>query len=252
MVDFSKFVLGWPVDAGTMITQGFGENPENYAIFGLPGHNGVDFGCVLGTPIRAAANGTVTSAKWDTSSAKGGYGMYVVIDHGGFTTLYAHLSQFVVGAGTKVFKGNTIGLSGNTGNSTGPHLHFTLKIPGKGAPGYSDAVDPMAFFEAISSQQSAVSDQPSSPGTLTNDVRDASHLLATLGKGSKVRLKAGNDYVNIRNGPGLGYVAVGKLLPEDTEKTVVEVDGEWACLLKWAECALWCHTGYLEVVDNGE
>lgn len=236
MFDMTNIVLGWPVDPSTPITQLFGDNPSDYARFGQAGHNGVDFGCPLGTPIRAAAEGIVLSAALD----KTGYGNYIKIEHGDFQTLYGHMSQMLKKTGQSVSKGEIIGYSGSTGNSTGPHLHFELRIPGAILRGYPQgARDPMPFMEAISGQPSAISEEPS-----------ASTLFPTVGEGSKVKLKAGNDYVNIRNGPGLEYAVVGKLLPGDTEKIVLEVSGEWACLLKWEGCTLWCHTGYLEVNGN--
>lgn len=86
--------------------------------------NAVDFGAAIGTTVRASAAGTVIIAK---AGNNGGYGTYVVITHpGGSQTLYGHLSKLSVAAGDKVDQGETIGLSGNTGKSTGPHLHFKI------------------------------------------------------------------------------------------------------------------------------
>lgn len=97
---------------------------------GLHPYNAIDIGVPVGTPVYAAADGRVVTSK-DLTTPGGGYrsyGRYITIDHGGFETLYAHLSQRAVGAGAVVRGGARIGASGNTGNSTGPHLHF-------GAPG---------------------------------------------------------------------------------------------------------------------
>lgn len=83
-------------------------------------HKGVDFGIDVSTPIPATENGTVESAGWDST----GGGNMIVIDHGnGIETAYMHLSQFAVYGGQSVSKGQIIGYSGNTGRSTGPHLH---------------------------------------------------------------------------------------------------------------------------------
>ena len=89
-------------------------------------HSGLDFGGNTGDPIQAAASGTVIQAQNRT-----GYGNTVVIDHGGgWTTLYAHLSRFNVSSGEQVEIGETIGLVGSTGWSTGPHLHFEVRYRG--------------------------------------------------------------------------------------------------------------------------
>lgn len=115
--------LRLPFDGSYVITQLFGENPQYYAQYGLPAHNGVDYGTPVGTPILAAADGFVMDASLDST----GYGLYVKVDHGEHYTLYAHLSVFSVEFGNAVLAGDQLGLSGNTGNSTGPHLHFGLR-----------------------------------------------------------------------------------------------------------------------------
>jgi murein DD-endopeptidase MepM/ murein hydrolase activator NlpD len=93
---------------------------------GLHGHNGVDFGAPIGTPVLASAEGTVIIAR--SSGWNGGYGLYVVVSHAnGTQTLYSHLSQVNVTVGSRVERGETIGRIGNTGKSTGPHLHFEVR-----------------------------------------------------------------------------------------------------------------------------
>ena len=93
---------------------------------GIHGYNGIDIGVPVGTPVMAAANGTVTVARgfgWN-----GGYGQYVVISHpNGTQTVYGHLSSVIVGQGQSVVQGQVIGYSGNTGKSTGAHLHFEVR-----------------------------------------------------------------------------------------------------------------------------
>lgn len=92
-------------------------------------HEGVDFAVPQGTPIYAASDGVVTDAK-----PNGGYGNYVRIEHAdGVATAYGHLSRFAPGVkpGTKVVRGELVGFSGNTGRSTGPHLHFEVLSDGK-------------------------------------------------------------------------------------------------------------------------
>lgn len=93
---------------------------------GLHGHNGVDIAATPGTPIVAAATGRVIVAK--TGGYNGGYGSMVIISHAnGVQTIYAHLRAVYVSSGTTVEQGQTIGEVGNTGRSTGPHLHFEVR-----------------------------------------------------------------------------------------------------------------------------
>lgn len=93
---------------------------------GIHGYNGVDIAASVGTPIVAAAGGQVIIARW--GSWNGGYGNYVVIKHNnGMQTLYAHLNSIGVSQGQWVSQGQSIGTMGNTGRSTGPHLHFEVR-----------------------------------------------------------------------------------------------------------------------------
>ena len=92
------------------------------------GHGGMDLAVPTGTPIRAALGGTVTVSKYNT----GGYGYYVMIDHGnGLATLYGHCSKLLAKVGQTVEAGDIIALSGSTGRSTGPHLHFEARVNGE-------------------------------------------------------------------------------------------------------------------------
>ncbi len=91
------------------------------------GHRALDIGAWLGAPILASDAGYVTYAGWDNT----GYGNLIIIDHGnGFVTLYAHLQTIYVSVGQEVAKGEQIGEMGSTGNSTGPHLHFEVRLNG--------------------------------------------------------------------------------------------------------------------------
>lgn len=92
------------------------------------GHTGMDLAVPTGTSVRAALPGTVTVSTYN----QGGYGYYVMIDHGsGLSTLYGHNSQLLVRVGQTVEAGDVIALSGSTGRSTGPHLHFEVRINGE-------------------------------------------------------------------------------------------------------------------------
>ena len=93
---------------------------------GIHGYNGVDLGAKTGTPIRAAASGKILISR--TGGWNGGYGSYVVIDHGnGTQTLYGHMSRNIATQGASVTQGDVIGYVGSTGLSTGPHLHFEVR-----------------------------------------------------------------------------------------------------------------------------
>lgn len=87
-------------------------------------HEGMDFACDIGTPVYATGNGKVTAAGWHS-----GYGNQIEINHGyGYTTRYAHLSKIIVNQGQEVHRGDLIGYSGNTGKSTGPHVHYEVRL----------------------------------------------------------------------------------------------------------------------------
>ncbi|MFJ8017258.1 peptidoglycan DD-metalloendopeptidase family protein [Streptomyces sp. NPDC096339] len=103
-------------------------------------HTGVDFIASSGTTVRAVGAGTVVSAGWG-----GAYGNEVVIRHAdGNYSQYGHLSSLSVSVGQSVTAGQTIGLSGSTGNSTGPHLHFEIRT----GPSYGSDIDPLSYLRA--------------------------------------------------------------------------------------------------------
>lgn len=124
--------LSWPCSGPLTSPFGYRVHP----IFGVEiSHAGIDIGVPEGTPIHAADSGTVIEADWIS-----GYGYAVIIDHGnGIQTLYAHNSSLLVGAGQSVSKGEVVAYSGQTGNVTGPHCHFEVRI--NGSP-----VDPMGYL----------------------------------------------------------------------------------------------------------
>ncbi len=117
-------IFSWPV-TGT-ITSPFGWRSNPFG--GAPEfHQGLDIAAPTGTTVTAAAGGTVIMAQW-----YGGYGNYILIDHGGgYSTGYGHLSAIYVSQGQTVSRGQAIGAVGSTGQSTGPHLHFEVRINGK-------------------------------------------------------------------------------------------------------------------------
>ncbi len=129
----------WPLPCSTRVTSRFGNRADPFT-GETRYHSGIDidgFGND-GAPVVAAASGTVITASYD-----GSYGNYVVIDHGGTSTVYAHMSGLAVSYGQTVSQGQTIGYVGATGRATGTHLHFEVYV-GDGR------VDPAQYFSGIS------------------------------------------------------------------------------------------------------
>ena len=126
---FGKGILGLPIDGG-VITQGYGQTDfaKNTDVYKNGFHNGIDFRAAIGTPIKSADSGRVKSTgNSDLVCPRGSYGKWVLIEHPNkLTTLYAHLSLIRVDIGQTVQRGAIIGYSGNTGYTTGPHLHFVV------------------------------------------------------------------------------------------------------------------------------
>lgn len=118
--------LMWPLPGYSRISSSFG--PRNHPIYNIVKmHYGIDIPAPTGTKIYAAYNGEVAAAKYSSSM-----GNYVLIDHGNqLYTIYMHQSKMLVSAGDKVKKGDVIGLVGSTGDSTGPHLHFGVRLNGE-------------------------------------------------------------------------------------------------------------------------
>ncbi|KRE93593.1 hypothetical protein ASG76_14200 [Nocardioides sp. Soil774] len=132
----SSGLLAHPVDGYVTSPFGYRIHPI-YHYWGL--HDGVDFGGGCGTPLKAAAPGRVVASYWSDV-----YGHRLVVDHGvlagkGIATIYNHASSYTVGVGAQVSEGQVIGYEGDTGWSTGCHLHFTVMANGQ-------AVDPMNWF----------------------------------------------------------------------------------------------------------
>ena len=123
-------LFNWPVDS-VIITQHFGGTEfakRNPQVYGRPFHNGTDFGIPTGSKVYSVIGGVVT-ATGDTDIFPSclSYGKWILVNHqNGLSTLYAHLSHISVAPGQQVSRGAVIGFSGNTGYSTGPHLHFTV------------------------------------------------------------------------------------------------------------------------------
>lgn len=132
---FQARPIGFPA-VTRRISSGFGHRPNPFTGRGMEMHNGVDFGMPVGTEIFATAYGKVTYAGWHA----GGFGLVVMIEHGfGYSTIFAHNSEVLVSPGEHVERGQVIALSGNTGRSTAPHLHYEVRTDGI-------PVDPRGFL----------------------------------------------------------------------------------------------------------
>lgn len=117
------------------LTSGYGMRVHP-VLGGRRAHKGIDLAAATGTPIRASADGVVEKADWF-----GGYGLFVELDHGGaMETRYGHMSRVAVAEGQQVRKGDIIGYVGTTGRSTGPHLHYEVRVNG-------EAVNPVPYMQ---------------------------------------------------------------------------------------------------------
>ena len=183
------------------ITQRFGDT------FTDPkGHRGIDYALPVGTPVLAAADGTVERAGADST----GYGNMVLIRHTwNDGTVYAHLRNWAVQPGQQVKAGEIIGYSGNTGNSTGAHLHFEYRTV---CNDYKSAIDPEIFMKTSSQNQ-----KPEPVGAVPF---------------GRVRVIA--DYVAIRNSPGITGTVLARAKRDEillSTDTIKPADG-----LNWRLC----------------
>lgn len=159
--------LSWPLSS-VVITQYFGNTAfAQSGAYNGKGHNGIDLDLVVGTPVMSAMEGIVKgTGNTDNQCPYASYGMWVMIEHpNGISTMYAHLSQISVSPGQTVSRGQVIGYGGNTGYSTGSHLHFTVYrsdgvrisgLPSRSCPGatltmpladYSAYLNPLDYLE---------------------------------------------------------------------------------------------------------
>lgn len=183
----------FPVPAGSIVTQSFAEHVHRAKVNNWTNYNGgIDWAVSSGSPVLAAADGVVSAVRNDAT----GYGVHVRIQHDeGYLTIYAHLMDYNVRVGDKVKAGQVIGRSDNTGNSTGPHLHFELRKN-------NVAVDPAPLLSAETSVDASQREwQP----------------------GDRVSIAAG---WNLRSGPGVDYarLSVAEMM---IPATVQEINGKW-------------------------
>jgi murein DD-endopeptidase len=144
----TAYALGWPLPDSAQVTSSFGLRA--HPLLGARRfHSGIDLGVPIGTPVRAAADGLVRRASDDRVS-----GRLVLLDHGsGVSTVYCHNDSLLVAPGDAVKKGQVIALSGNSGLSTGPHLHYQLDLP-------QGPADPLRFRAARPPQLASGGTEP--------------------------------------------------------------------------------------------
>lgn len=139
-----------PFQGNHRVSQLWGDNPDFYRQFpydGVPlrGHNGIDFAMPIGTPLMTVDSGRVLTV----GASPSGFGNWVMVDHRWGQSVYAHMHRVTVREGQTVERGDILGESGNSGTSTGPHLHFSIRInPYFRADGWGGYCDPLPFMEA--------------------------------------------------------------------------------------------------------
>jgi murein DD-endopeptidase MepM/ murein hydrolase activator NlpD len=144
----------WPVQG--VVTSSFGARLDPFNNEGAF-HSGIDIATAQGDAVRAPADGTVLKAGMGT-----GYGREVIIDHGhGIETLYAHLSGFAVVSGQDIRRGDILGYVGSSGHSTGPHLHYEVRI-------HDTPVNPSKYLHAAARQLASAPSTPASTATTTS------------------------------------------------------------------------------------
>lgn len=189
VVDFYRPVPG-------IITSRFGWRPQFQRL-----HHGVDLALHIGDTVRAAVSGTVERISYDHS----GYGHYVMMSHAnGMETLYGHLQYPLVAQGQFIYAGQAIGIGGNTGNSTGPHLHFEVRLG-------NVAVDPLMVFDFYGSGSyfnreataSAYHDGPKSP--------TYSHQQKSLRKASTYIVRVGDTVESVARQAGMTAMRLRQL-----------------------------------------
>lgn len=145
-----------PFRGNFTLTQKFGENPASYAKFGMKGHNGLDWGMPNGTQLIAPHNGKIIEAASDPT----GYGNYLKIENDKEGSVLGHFQSFQVKVGDTVSEGQPIGLSNNTGNSTGPHLHWGYYLfPRDRSNGYAGFIDQLNLISVVSNDSQKIIDE---------------------------------------------------------------------------------------------
>jgi len=192
------------------ISQHFGENPALYARWGYPGHNGLDYACAEGKRVHATRSGSVDKIGVEPD----GYGVYVRIDHGEVASLgkiwsyYCHLGQVLCKTGDYVQSGQVIAASGNTGFSTGPHLHFGLRLQGGNVSqtvsgAYKGYIDPLPLI------RDGIPEDQSHPGVVETEGLRSMPAFPQLPLAKSIA----KPFLYLRSAPERSSPVVGRLLP---------------------------------------
>ncbi len=166
-----------------ILTSGYGWRINPMTGHGMEFHYGFDIGVPIGTPVHATGAGTVVYASWGVGKYNG-YGNFVVLNNGfGVTTVYAHNSKILVKVGQHVVRGQVLSLSGSTGMSTGPHVHFGIMVNGAWVdPGTFLSVSPLQAFKGwLAANESGLVAE----WTSRVRVATAAKVTTTLSHGSK-------------------------------------------------------------------
>jgi len=222
-----------PFDGNFVVTQGFGNKlylngVDVYAQWGYKGHNGIDYGTPTGTPILAPHSGKIIEAAFDQY----GYGNYVKIENSVEGSVLAHFSKTLVSVGQEVNQGQQIALSGNTGNSTGPHLHWGYyRHPRNRKDGYGGFIDQTPYIGVTSSDNNMDIKKATQLDRVLNYLKDRGYITDNDSRhylnGEFVDLikKLYDDYRSQRTRAGWYDKAVNLVFgkPTDSTKTTFEL-----------------------------
>lgn len=189
--DFYRPVAG-------IITSGFGWRPQFQRM-----HHGVDLNLNVGDTVRAAVSGTVERISYDPD----GYGHFVVISHpDGMETLYGHLQYALVSQGQFVYSGQPLAIGGNTGNSTGPHLHFEARLGGV-------AVDPTLIFDFYGSARQfyPLDDQSSNSVSASSKAPTYTHQSKSLRRDETYVVRYGDTLESVARQAGITVMRLCQL-----------------------------------------
>jgi hypothetical protein len=196
----------YPVPASTEVTQTFEDHVRRAAALNLQNYNGgIDWAVGTGSSVKAAQAGTVSVIRNDAT----GYGTHVRIQHtDGYLTIYGHLQSTSVAVGDEVKAGQVIGKSDNTGSSTGPHLHFELRLN-------NHPIDPMPLLVTTVAGLSGEEEVPQKPNDVGNEPGAFPKLpkIRVVTAALRVRSKPGTDGLHLTNLPaGLEVEVIRKII----------------------------------------
>ena len=196
----------YPVPSTTQVTQTFEDHIRRAAALNLQNYNGgIDFAVGTGSSVKAAQAGSVSVIRNDAT----GYGTHVRIQHAdGYLTIYGHLQSASVAVGDEVNAGQVIGKSDNTGSSTGPHLHFELRMN-------NVAIDPMPLLVTSVAALSGEEEIPERPNDVGNEPGAFPQLpkIRVVTAALRVRSKPGTDGLHLTNLPaGLEVEVIRKIV----------------------------------------